>query len=539
MPAVDELLEAWIREETERAPTRATALGLAGGDDRLGDFGADRWRSERAADGRTAAAIEAIEVAGCSPDEQADLKLVASELAGRRVMDDWEGWRRNPAVYLDPCMQGVFDLWLHRLRPEPEIVEATVRRLGEVPGVLTAARTNLSEDLMPPLFARRGVATARAGARYLAEQVPSEAADADGRQRLAAAATEAAGALQSFAAWLDDAESRSLGHWAIGEARYSALLADRELLGADAAKLHERGSAAYDELAGEMAALAAEIDPGAGGWERLLAALDQDCPATPQEMRDAYERSCHEARQFLVDHRLVTLPDGERCVVEPSPVFQRPVLAVASYSEPPPFSTSRVGHFFVPYPPDGESPEGVRQRLASNGFHAIPTTAVHEAYPGHHWQLVWSAATPRPVRKVVTTSYFVEGWALYAEVMMRREGFFTDPRAVLSHLGARLFRAARIVVDTALHCGEMTVEEAVAYMEQKVAMTPAVARAEVERYCSWPTQAASYLTGSLQIEALRDRWLGERRGDLRSFHDAVAASPGLPVALVERLLLGG
>ena len=60
----------------------------------------------------------------------------------------------------------------------------------------------------------------------------------------------------------------------------------------------------------------------------------------------------------------------------------------------------------------------------------------------------------------------------------------------------------------------MTVEQGVAFMTEKVLMSEAVARSEVRRYCAWPTQAASYLTGSLEIEALRDQ-LQARRGQGR------------------------
>ena len=58
------------------------------------------------------------------------------------------------------------------------------------------------------------------------------------------------------------------------------------------------------------------------------------------------------------------------------------------------------------------------------------------------------------------------------------------------------------------------------------------------RYCAWPTQASSYLTGPLEIARLRDRWQGEGRGPLREFHDRLAGSERLPVSLVERVLFG-
>lgn len=137
---------------------------------------------------------------------------------------------------------------------------------------------------------------------------------------------------------------------------------------------------------------------------------------------------------------------------------------------------------------------------------------------------------------MLRTSYFVEGWALYAERMMLEQGFYPDEAAVLCHLGSRLFRAARVVVDTSLHAGDMTVSGAVRFLVDKVAMPETVAAAEVRRYCAWPTQAASYLTGAVQLQRLRDRWTAEGRGGLRTFHDTVAAQPGLPVALVEQLV---
>jgi uncharacterized protein (DUF885 family) len=143
----------------------------------------------------------------------------------------------------------------------------------------------------------------------------------------------------------------------------------------------------------------------------------------------------------------------------------------------------------------------------------------------------------RPIRKVLGTSYFTEGWGLYAEKLMREQGFFTDPRHELCQLDARIFRAARIVVDTSLHTGDMTFEEAVTFMSTKASLSEPTARAEVGRYCSWPTQAASYLTGALEIDRIRDRYLAADLGGLRSFNDTIAGSGMLPIALAEQAVM--
>ncbi len=536
MADADKLLDDWVRAELGHDPVSGSELGLEGYDDKLGDFAAASFEGRPAEDRHWAGRFDRLTLDDLPFAQRIDVTVVLSRLAGRAVVDDWQAWRRDPSLYLDPCLEGVFTLFLHHLRPEAELVAAAIARLGQVRGVLGSARANLDPDLAPRLLVDRGLRAAGAGVRYLRELLPAEVTDDRLRADLAAAAAHAATAVEDFAAVLEGLGERARGDWAIGDTRYSGLLKDRELLGYGASEMHARGLVAWDQLNAEMTDLAAGIDPAARGWQQVVSALAQDHPASPEDMRAAYQQACGEARQFLVDHDLVTLPDDERCDVVASPLFQRPVLAVASYNAPPPFSASTLGHFNVPFPPVGASAADLDQRLEDNSHHAIPTISVHEAYPGHHWQLTWSNRCQRKIRKVITTPYFVEGWALYAERMMHEQGFFADPRAVLGHLNARAFRAARIVVDTALHTGEMTIEAAVEHMVTKGALTPAVARAEVDRYCAWPTQAASYLTGSLEIERMRDRWMAEGRGGLKEFHDAIAGSPGLPLALAELAL---
>jgi len=243
------------------------------------------------------------------------------------------------------------------------------------------------------------------------------------------------------------------------------------------------------------------------------------------------------ARQFLREHNLVTFPPGEECVVEPSPPYQRPVLAVASYNSPPPFSTAMRGHFFVPFPPDGASETEIQQRLENNSYASIPTTSVHEAYPGHHWHLATLKHHAGPVRRTFRTPYFTEGWGLYAEQMMREQGYFSDPRHEMCQFEAMLFRAARIIVDTGLHIGDLSFDEAVEFVEQRANLPAPTARAEVGRYCSWPTQAAAYLTGCLEILRIRERFFKEKGGSLREFHDRLASSGALPIALAEQIAL--
>ncbi len=536
MATFAELSSAFLAEVYAESPAMATDLGVDGFDDQLDDLSEAAFarRQQRSASWlETFAALRAAELA---PEERTDRDLILSVLRGRGIMDDWAMWRRQPDTYMEPGLDGIFALFLHRLKPEPELVRCAVARLRAVPRLIADGQRNLAPDMAPKVYVERALGQARAGARYLRDLVPEEVADPGLRSQLAAAGAVAGAAFDDYAGFLERLLDSAHGAWAIGEERYSRLLQERELLAYDARSLRERGRQEYDRL-GEELRRGAQAIAGTDDWPGVLAGFNGDHPRTPEAMRQAYAAWTERARQFLKDHGLVSFPAGEECLVEASPPYQRPVLAVASYQSPPPFSHSLTGHFFVPFPPDGAPEAEVQQRLENNSYASIPTTAVHETYPGHHWHLVTTQSQPSAVRRTFRTPFFSEGWALYAEQVMREQGFFTDPRQEMSQYEATLFRAARVVVDTSLHMGEMSVDEAVRFMVERANLPPPTARAEVGRYCSWPTQASSYLTGLLEILRIRGRYLATGR-DLRTFHDTIARSGGLPLALAERAVLG-
>ncbi|WP_245887524.1 DUF885 domain-containing protein [Umezawaea tangerina] len=531
LPGLVDGVLAW---HFDRSPGHAAMLGSLEHDRTFGDFSADGFAAQEREAGEWLARFEAVPTDGLDLEESVDRDLLVAVLRGQRARAAWPAWRRDPSTYLSPVLFPLFTAFLNRLRPEPELVDSVVVRLAEVPSVLAACRANLDPALAAPIIIRRAVGQARSGRAFLTRSLPAQVVDPDLRARLAEAAEPAAAAFDELAAFLEDLAERATGDWRMGEELYSTLLRDQEVLGYGAAELHQRGIAAHAELEAEMAELAAPRH-----WHDVMLGLQDDHPPTLEAMRAEYEAETVRARAFLAEHGLVTFADGEECRVVPSPEFQRPVLSVASYMSPPPLTAARTGHFFVPYTPDDFTPDQVVQRLRTNSRAQLASVAVHEAYPGHHWHLSWLAAQDRPVRKVLRTPYFSEGWALYAEKLLREHGYFTEPAKELAHLEARLFRAARMIVDTALHCGDQTPEEAEEFMTTKASLTPGTAKGEVTRYCAWPTQAPSYLTGALEIEGIRADYLAAGRGTLRQFHDTIAGSGALPLGLARRVALGG
>jgi uncharacterized protein (DUF885 family) len=534
-----QLVKQYLEERYEESPAWASMLGLTEYDERSDDLSAEAFRRRDAAVLEWTKRFKAIPDDALDQDERIDRDAVLASLRGRELTQPRADWKRQPATYLNPSLGGVFTLFLHRLRPEPELADAARARLLAVTRHVADGRANVDFALVPRVYLDRAIGQARAAARYARDLVPAEVKEPALRQKVAEAGATAAGAYEDFAEFLESNKERATGDYAIGEELYTALLREKELLPFGTGELRERGREQYEFLSNEANKIASQID-GGGDWTAVCEKLNRVHAPTPDAMRVEYEEWTERARSFLVDTGLVTLPPGERCTVEPSPHYQRPIQAVASYNQPPAFSNSLHGHFFVPYPPDGTPPEEVQKRLEGNCSAGIPTTAVHEAYPGHHWHLVMAKQNRSPIRRTHFTSYFAEGWGLYAERVMREQGFFTDPRHLLFQYEATLFRAARIVVDTSLHTKEMTFDQAVDFMVKNANLTPPNAKAEVGRYCSWPTQASSYLTGMLEIIDIRTRWLAKRgsadRPALRAFHDAITSTGSIPTSLAERAI---
>ena len=533
------LVKDYLAERYEESPTWASMLGLTAYDERSEDLSAEAFLRRDAAVLDWTKRFAAVPDDTLTPDECIDRDVILASLRGRELNQPRLDWKRQPNTYLNPSLGGVFTLFLHRLRPERDLADAARARLLAVTKHVADGKANVDFSFVPPVYVDRAIGQAKAAARYARELVPAEVKDPALRQKVAEAGATAAGAFEDFAAFLERNKARAAGDYAIGEELYTALLREKELLPFGTRELRERGREQYDLLANEANKIARQID-GGGTWTEVCERLNRVHAPTPDAMRAEYEEWTERARSFLVDSGLVTLPPGERCTVEPSPHYQRPIQAVASYNQPPAFSDSLHGHFFVPYPPDGTPPEEVQKRLEGNCSAGIPTTAVHEAYPGHHWHLVMAKQNGSDIRRTHFTSYFAEGWGLYAERVMREQGFFTDPRHLLFQYEATLFRAARIVVDTSLHTKEMTFDQAVDFMVKNGNLTPPNAKAEVGRYCSWPTQASSYLTGMLEIIDIRTRWLAKRgsadRAALRAFHDAITSTGSIPTSLAERAI---
>jgi len=129
-----------------------------------------------------------------------------------------------------------------------------------------------------------------------------------------------------------------------------------------------------------------------------------------------------------------------------------------------------------------------------------------------------------------------EGWAHYCETLGPEFGLYTDPYQKMGYLSDQMLRAVRLVVDTGLHTGKMSREEAIKYFLSNISYDEGAAVAEVERYMAMPGQALGYKIGSLRIRELREKYQKElgTKFSLASFHDEVLSQGCLPLDVLNR-----
>ena len=177
--------------------------------------------------------------------------------------------------------------------------------------------------------------------------------------------------------------------------------------------------------------------------------------------------------------------------------------------------------------------------LRSNNEHFCRATVHHELIPGH-WLQQYSQARHRTWRAPFRTPFWMEGWALYWEMLLWDEGFPQTAEDRVGMLFWRMHRTARIIFSLSFHLGRMSPQEAMDFLVERVGHERANAEAEVRRSFNGnysPLYQVAYMIGGLQIRALHEELVQTGRMSNREFHDAILKGGRMPIEMVRARLL--
>lgn len=290
-------------------------------------------------------------------------------------------------------------------------------------------------------------------------------------------------------------------------------------------EIHEIGKSEAQRLYAEMEKVKDEVG-FEGDMQAFFEHLRTDPKyyyTDPQKLLDDYDALRNKIDPLL--DKLFDVKAKAPYVVKPVEEFRAQSMAAAQYFPGTP-DGSRPGIFYVN-----------TYDLAARPNYVMEALSLHEASPGHHFQIsINQEVEDLPAfRRFGGYTAYIEGWGLYAESLGRELGLYTDPMQYFGALHFDIWRANRLVVDTGMHALGWTREEAIDWMKSNQPITDTDVVAEVERYIAIPSQALAYKIGQLKIREIRDKAeaaLGDRF-DVREFHNQVLTTGSLPLVVLE------
>jgi uncharacterized protein (DUF885 family) len=546
--ALDSLVEEYFDRQLELYPMNATSIGDSRYDDRLEETTSPGFRErQRAIEQAFLERAHLIDVPRLSPPARITYDIFTGErehaLEGFKYPEELMPLNQMIGLPSDLAVYGSgsgpqpfatardYDRFLKRLREFPRWADGAIAmmRVGIQRGV-TVPRAAMAK-VVPQL---RDIVTPKLGDNIFwapIEALPKEISAAD-RERIAAAYTAALTneILPAYSRLADFIErdylpaARTTVGWADlpdGPAWYRWRIRGATSMTLSPAQIHEMGLAEVARIRGEM--LAVEQQVGfKGDLDAFFKFLEEDPQfyfTSEAELLDAY-RDVKRRIDGLLPKLFADFPkaDYEIRAVEP---FRAASAAGASYQAPS-ADGKRPGIFYIN-----------THNLKAQPRFGLETLSLHEAAPGHHFQIsIQQELTGLPrFRRFNNYVSYAEGWALYAESIGKELGVFTDPYQWYGRLSDEMLRAMRLVVDTGLHAKGWSREQAIRYMLDNSSLAESDVTAEVERYIVWPGQALGYKLGQLHISALRakaEAQLGDAF-DVRDFHSQVLRDGAVPM----------
>jgi len=531
-------------------PTAGTSAGYHQYDTKLEDFSRKNIDAEIAALHALEKRVVAIPAASLDQTAEGDRELVLSSIRSNLLtLEVIRTWEKNPDSYSGAVSNAAFTLMERKFAPPEVRLRSLIAREKLMPQTIVEARVNLKNP--PRIYTEIALEQLPGIIDFFKHDVPlafADVKDAALNREFTASNSAVIQALNDYQSWIkSDLLPRSDGDFRFGADTFRKKLLYDEMVDLPLDKLLAIGYADLRKNQAEFNRIAKELEPTKDP-RAVLEELGQNHPA-PDQLLQSFRDTFNGLIGFIQAHHIVTIPSEIQPILEETPPFMR-ATTTASMDTPGPFETHATEAYFnVTLPDPSMTPAEVEGYMHGFNVGTIISTAVHEAYPGHYVQFLWTPKAPTRVRKLLGASSNAEGWAHYCEQMMLDEGYGqpgvgakTEREAKFLRLGQlqdALLRDARFIAGIQMHTGKMSFDEAVAFFEKEGYQSHESGMLETKRGTSDATYLY-YTLGKLEILKLRED-LRKKQGaafSLEQFHDAFLGQGFPPIKIVRRALLG-
>ena len=527
-----QLADDYYNWRNQNYPVFSSDAGLHTWDSKLTDYSPAAIAARRARVVQLLAQVSRMRTDKWKKDDQIDWLLFRAQLEGPVFFDrvmDFE--HSDPQTYVNECSNSIFSLLKKEYdSPRNRALSATAR-LQAMPAMLEQGKRNLTKPVK--LYAQLAIDSARSVDPLFKDSMMTALARDLSKSEmddLVAARDAAIKAIHAYADWLEKRLKTMPPFAPMGEANYNYLLKHVYLLPLDGKQVEMLGQT---ELARARAMESMLLDPSLADPDPNRAAV---IPRDQDDFLKAYERRETEIVTFLLDNKLVTLPSYlGRFEIRQLPEAFKPTSPGGFMNAPGVYDKDATGFYFIPT----YNPKSGNFYIRAAIEDPRPILG-HEGIPGHFLQLSIANHLKDEIRRQHGDGVIIEGWALYGEEMMTREGLypFNSPSQG-QVLRLTRYRAARIGVDVNLHTGRWTFEQAVKYFMEAGGLDREAAEGEAAGAAASPSQKITYITGKWQIMRLLGKYRDAKGKDFRlgQFHDELIKNGSLPLSIVEWIML--
>jgi uncharacterized protein (DUF885 family) len=556
------LSDEFVHTTLSFSPAMATSVGLhhyqgRNLDNLLDDTSPENLDRQRHYYEQFRRQLDALNGKQLTAQDQADLSILQDQVSLALLdLNELHSHLHNPTLYVETLGNALFSPYVLEYAPQAERMRNIIARMQKTPLYLDQASTNLTSS--PDIWVKVAMEENQ-GNIGLVDKTIRAAVPPDLREAYNLAALSALDAMRKFQDFLkNNLSGRDDTAWRMTTDQYMRKFRFTLESGVEADTMLQMAERELIRVRAQMLELALPLDrqlapahkdhaelSGADRENQVIGevlAKIAERHSTRESYMDDARQDLAEARAFVQEKHLLTLPPRANLQVIPTPEFMRGVYSVGGFSAAPALEP-KLGAFYwvTPIPADWPQ-ERAESKLREYNYYKLKLLTIHEAMPGHYVQMeIANNVQPesrRVLRSVFGNGPYIEGWGEYATQTMLDEGFLgRSPEMALTFAKERLRVIANAILDVRLHMLDMTDQEALDLMQKQTFQEAEEATEKLQRAKLSSCQLPMYFVGWSGWQRVREQYQQKHpSSSLSGFNDWALKQGAVPLPAMTRLL---